>query len=197
RADGKRATERKSKREKRLARLGARLARQPVGLRPRAAEVQEALAEYVASVGNTRFRRVAREIALFENRVRTAGRVLRESVAARASAEIVQLAAEVESHLASAPASPRAHGLSLEERTERERSSVAWQTRGADLLGRVRGHFRLAFSYPHAAPTHPEVLNWLADAEDFYEFGVLRRKGVFAGLGRRHGWRLEHLLRTW
>src|SRR5262249_53084475 len=48
-ADRERANERQSQIEEKLARLRVRLAHQPVGLRPRAAEVQEALAEYVAS----------------------------------------------------------------------------------------------------------------------------------------------------
>jgi hypothetical protein len=190
-----RAIERQSRIEERLARLRVRLARQPARLRPRAGEVQVALAEYVASVGNTRFRRVTREIALFENRVRTGGRALLESVAEQGTTEVSQLVADVERHLSSAPVSPRAHGLSAQERAERQRQYVAWRAQGADLLGRVRGHNRLVFNFPHAAPVNQVVLNWLADTEDLYEFGLLRRNGVFAGLGRRHGWRLEHLLR--
>jgi hypothetical protein len=182
--------------EERLTRLRYILARQPARLRPRALEAQEALAHLVPNIGNTRFRRIAREIRLLEQRVRTGGRELRQTLADNLPAEIAQLVADVEQHLNSPPQSPRAHGLSSVERLARTQSAMTWRTRAEELLGRVRGHFRLLFSFPLAASVGQPVLKWLADAEDLYEFGVVRRKGVFAGLGRRHGWRLERLLRV-
>jgi hypothetical protein len=102
----------------------------------------------------------------------------------------------VEAHLESPPPSPRAHGLSAAARAARLQQAEEWQARGADLLGRVRGHYRLFFGFPLSADLNEPLLNWLVDAENLYEFGVFRRKGVIAGLGRRHGWRLERLLRT-
>jgi hypothetical protein len=103
---------------------------------------------------------------------------------------------DVEEHLGSPPPSPRTHGLNAAERTQRGVQEKAWPARAEELLGRVRGHTRLLFSSPLPAPIGETVLNWLADTEDLYEFGVVRRKGIFAGLGRRHGWRLERLLRV-
>jgi hypothetical protein len=194
-AERDRQGERLQRIEERLTRLRYIFARQPTRLRPRAAEAQEALSHLVPNIGNTRFRRIAREIALFEQRVRTGGRALLESLTDRLPAEITQLVADVEEHLGSPPRSPRAHGLGSAERSERARGAMAWQTRAEELLSRVRGHFRLLFSFPLADSVGQPVLNWLADTEDLYEFGVVRRKGVFAGLGRRHGWRLERLLR--
>jgi hypothetical protein len=191
-----RASERLGRIEERLTRLRFGLSRQPARLRPRAAEVQDLLSDVVANVGNTRFRRIAREIALFEQRVRGGGQALLESVSDSLPAEIGQLIAEVDRHLASSPPSPRAHGLSERERLERSRLAAAWQERALELLGLVRGNYRLLFSSPLGGPVGEAVLNWLADAEDLYEFGVVRRKGVYAGLGRRHGWRLKRLLRV-
>ncbi|HMF14711.1 MAG TPA: hypothetical protein VKE94_20485, partial [Gemmataceae bacterium] len=191
-----RASERLSQIEERLARLRVRLTRQPARLRPRAAEVQDALAGFVASVGNTRFRRVAREIALMEDRVRTGSRAVRQAPTGQLSSEVLQLAADVEKHLESQPLSPRAHGLSEAERAERGQAVVEWRARAETLLGRIRGHYRLSFTFPQAGRADPALLHWLADSEDLYEFGFLRRKGVFAAFGRRHGWRLEHLLRS-
>jgi hypothetical protein len=191
-----RLAERVSRIEERLARLRVRIARHPARLRPRPAAVQEALAGYVASVGNTRFRRIAREIAIFEQRVRTGGHALRQTFTDQMPGEVAQLLTDVEEHLASPPPSTRAHGLSAAERTQRERRAADFHARAEELLSRVRGHFRMLFSFPLANPVGEAVLNWLADTEDLYELGVLRRKGVFGGLGRRHGWRLERLLRV-
>jgi hypothetical protein len=179
-----------------LQRVRSRLARHPVRLRPRAAEVQEALAGSVANVGNTRFRRIAREIALFQDRVRTGGQVLRRALGSRIPPDVESLIAEIEMHLGNPPASPRAHGLNNQERAVRETQASTWRRQAEELLGRVRGHVRLFFGFPLAGDVNEPILRWLADAEDLYEFGILRRKGVMAGLGRRHGWRLEHLLRT-
>jgi hypothetical protein len=195
-AERQRLGERLAQIEERLTRLRFSLARQPSRLRPRAAEVQEALADFVASVGNTRFRRIAREIALFEQRVRDGGKGLQRASSDRLPPEMVQLLRDVEAHLSSLPPSPRAHGLTDSQRTERGRRASAWQARADELLSRVRGNYRLLFSFPLPSLVGDAVLNWLADAEDLYEFGVLRRKGVFAGLGRRHGWRLDRLLRV-
>jgi hypothetical protein len=195
-AERERLTERHARIEERLTRLRTRLARQPARLRPRPAEVQDALAGLVANVGNTRFRRIAREIALLEDRVRGGGQALRRAWADQLPAEVAQLIADVEAHLASPPASPRAHGLSASGRAERNTRAAAWQARAEELLGRIRGHYRLFFSFPLTGAVNEAVLHWLADAEDLYEFGVLSRKGVLAGLGRRHGWRLNRLLRV-
>jgi hypothetical protein len=181
--------------EDRLTRLRVRLNRQPARLRPRAVEVQRTLVEFVANVGNTRFRRIAREIALLEDRVRSGGAGLNRDFSDQLPHDPASLVEDVEAHLLSRPPSPRAHGLSVAERSDRVRLAAAWKDRAEELLARVRGHYRLFFSFPLAAPLNEAVLNWLADAEDLYEFGVLRRKGVTAGLGRRHGWRLERLLR--
>jgi hypothetical protein len=191
-----RLSERLGRIEERLTRLRFSLSRQPARLRPRAAEVQEALADFVTSVGNTRFRRIAHEVALLEKRVRDGGQELRQTSSDRLPAEIVQLIDDVEEHLNSPPPSPRAHGLTDSQRTERSKRAVAWQGRAEELLSRVRGNYRLFFSCPLSTPVGEAALNWLADAEDLYEFGVVRRKGVFAALGRRHGWRLERLLRV-
>jgi hypothetical protein len=181
--------------DERLTRLRTRLARQPSRLRPRPVEVQQALAEYVANLGNTRFRRIGREIALFEDRVRTGGHALRRIFAGRLPPEVEQLISDVDAHLASPRPSPRAHGLTAAERAARLHQEKVWRQRSEDLLSRVRGHYRLFFGFPLVPDVNGPILNWLADAEDLYEFGVLRRKGVIAGLGRRHGWRLERLLR--
>jgi hypothetical protein len=194
-AEREHLSERLAELEDRLTRLHVRLARQPSRLRPRPAEVQAALAGYVANVGNTRFRRIGREITLFEDRVRTGGRTLSRARGARLPRDVAQLISDVEAHLESAPSSPRAHGLSKAQRGERLRQEKAWRQRGEALLGEIRGHFRLLFGFPLSADVNAPILNWLADAEDLYEFGVLQRKGVIAGLGRRHGWRLERLLR--
>jgi hypothetical protein len=194
-AERERLSERLGLVEDRLTRLRVRLARQPSRLRPRPAEVQEALAGYVANVGNTRFRRIGREIVLLEDRVRTGGRTLTRSLGDRLPRDVAKLVSDVETHLAKPPASPRAHGLNKAQREERLRQEQLWQERGEALLGEIRGHFRLLFGFPLHAEVNEPILNWLADAEDLYEFGLLRRKGVIAGLGRRHGWRLERLLR--
>jgi hypothetical protein len=182
--------------EERLTRLRFSLSRQPARLRPRAAEVQDLLSDVVANVGNTRFRRITREIALFEQRVRTGGQALVQSFSDSLPAEMGKLIADVERHLASSPPSPRAHGLSERARLERSRLGASWQARAQELLSLVRGNYRLLFSSPLSGDVSEAVLNWLTDAEDLYEFGVVRRKGVYAGLGRRHGWRLKHLLRV-
>jgi hypothetical protein len=195
-AERERLSERLARIEDRLTRMRARLARQPSRLRPRAAEVQMALDGYVANVGNTRFRRIGREIALFEDRVRTGGRTLTRALGDRLPRDVVQLIGNVEAHLTSTPASPRAHGLRESERTERLRQEEIWRQRAGALLGEIRGHFRLLFGFPLNTDVNEPILNWLADAEDLYEFGLLQRKGVIAGLGRRHGWRLERLLRV-
>ena len=42
---------------------------------------------------------------------------------------------------------------------------------------------------------HEAILEWLADVENHFQFG-LTRKGIIGGLGCRQGWRLDHLLRT-
>jgi hypothetical protein len=191
-----RASERLCRIEERLSRLRFALSRQPARLRPRAAEVQDLLSDIVANVGNTRFRRLAREIAVFEQRVRGGGQALLQSFSDSLPAEISLLIAEVDRHLASSPPSPRAHGLSERERLERSRLASAWRERALELLGLVRGNYRLLFGSPLGGPVGEAVVNWLADAEDLYEFGVVRRKGVYAGLGRRHGWRLKRLLRV-
>jgi hypothetical protein len=182
--------------EERLTRLRTRLSRQPARLRPRPGEVQEALVGLVANIGNIRFRRIAREIALFEDRVRIGGQALWRNWSEQLPTELAQLIADVQAHLTSSPASPRAHGLSASERAERIRQVLAWQERAEELMGRIRGHYRLFFSFPLTGAVNEAVLQWLADAEDLYEFGVLSRKGVLAGLGRRHGWRLDRLLRV-
>jgi hypothetical protein len=194
-AERERLGERVALIEDRMTRLRVRLARQPSRLRPRPAEVQEALAGYVANVGNTRFRRIGREIVLFEDRARTGGRTLSRTLGDRLPRDVAQLINDVETHLANTPASPRAHGLSKAERDERMGQEKAWRLRCESLLGEIRGHFRLLFGFPLSADVNEPILNWLADAEDLYEFGLLQRKGVIAGLGRRHGWRLERLLR--
>jgi len=199
-AVGSRERERLSERqaiiEDRLTRLRGRLARQPARLRPRPAEVQELLSAHVANVGNTRFRRIAREIVLLEDRVRSGGQALRRTLGARLLPDVASLMTDVEAHLGQPLVSPRAHGLSPAQRSDRNKRERAWLARGEELLGRIRGHFRYEFGFPQTAPVNAPILNWLADAEDYYEFGLLRRKGVIAGLGRRHGWRLERLLRT-
>jgi hypothetical protein len=182
--------------EESLTRLRFALSRQPARLRPRAAEVQELLTDLIANVGNTRFRRIGREIALFEQRAVGGAQSLKQSYRESLPAEVTQLIADVEKHLASMPPSPRAHGLTEQQRKERIRLAAESGLQAEELLGRIRGNYRLLFHSPLAGSVGTAVVNWLADAEDLYEFGIVRRKGVHAGLGRRHGWRLERLLRV-
>jgi hypothetical protein len=195
-AERRRAAENLNHIEDSLTRLRFAFSRHPARLRPRAAEVQEILTDLVSNVGNTRFRRIAREIALIQQRVVAGARALKQSYSEHLPAEIVQLTADVEEHLASLPPSPRAHGLTDQQRKERIRLAAESRVQAEELLNRIRGNYRLLFHSPLAGPVGQAVVDWLADAEDLYEFGVVRRKGVFAGLGRRHGWRLERLLRV-
>jgi hypothetical protein len=143
-----------------------------------------------------RFQRVGREIALLFRREEQ-GRQGLLGQPGDLPPEVADLLRDVAGQLERRPPSPREHGLGPAERERRREEADRWAAAAAGLLARVRG--RLA---QYSGGTHglekdlgERVAGWLADVEDLYELALLARRGVAGGLGRRHGARLDWLLR--
>jgi hypothetical protein len=147
---------------------------------PRPAEVGEMLSGIVKQPSLVRFRRIQREVTILRRRVEESRQGL-----ARAGAvppEVRQLADDVGRHLAAEPPTAR-------------NRPPAWVEETRQLLSRARRQTDAVFRAPHWPEVRP-LLEFLADVEDLYELGLLKRRGIVGGLGRRHGWRLEWLLRA-
>jgi hypothetical protein len=181
-----------------LERLRRRRQRHRARLRPSLDEVEDLLRGFVTQnkAGSLRHQRIGREIALLERRVRE-GRDELLSAATVMPDDLRRLVQQdVLSHLEQRPPSSRVHGLPAAERERRRQGEARWRAAGGRLGCRVRGQLRALWRGSSLAHTLRErLVVWLADVEDLYDFGVLTRKGIVEGLGRRHGWRLERLLR--
>jgi hypothetical protein len=183
--------------EDRLRRYHLLLALHPQRLRPRPAEVQLLLTGCgILKAGAVRHQRIGREIAVFRRRVSVGWEALQRTAEVPPVA-ILDLGRAVATHLAAEPPSPRQHGLAEVERQQRRVRTRAWRAAAVDLLTRVRGCLTdYRGSHAQERPLLAAIEAWLCDTEDLYELGVLARKGLLHGLGRRHGWRLHHLLRV-
>jgi hypothetical protein len=180
-----------------LRRCRELLARHMLKLRPRPGEVCQLLRGCVQARGSAiRHARIGREIALLRRRVSQGWGRLRCD-GSPPPAGVSALGEAIACHLGQEPASPRQHRLEEEERQSRRRRMRDWLAAGAELLRQIRASLAEHRARPaRSRPRAEEVEAWLCDAEDLYELGVLTRKGVVWGLGRRHGWRLNHLLRV-
>ncbi len=180
--------------EERLVRLRRRIGEHWFRLRPTAGEVRQALQGMVESVGTVRHRRIGHEVALFERRLGRGRQWISEAEAV-APAWVVQLSADLADLLASKPKkSSSGHRLTPAEKARRKQPEDDWLRRAGETLEAVRR--AESFLLPSLAATswHRPVQEWLADAEDYLEFGA-DRQGVLRAMRRRRGWRLEHLLR--
>jgi hypothetical protein len=182
-----------------LLRLRWRRQRHRARLWPRLEEVERLLDGFVPQhrAGSLRHQRINREIALLESRVRQ-GRDRLLPLATGLPNDLRRLLErDVLAHLEMKPTSSRVHGLAKDERKRRKQDEGRWRMAGGRLALRVRAELRALWggcSLP--AGLRQALVYWLADVEDLYDFGVLTRKGIVEGLGRRHGWRLERLMRT-
>ncbi|MFC1597797.1 hypothetical protein ACFL5Q_07695 [Planctomycetota bacterium] len=167
-------------------------------LRPRPRMVSKILASAVSNSYGVRNRRVRREISLMHERVLKGGDQLFSASGDDLHPDCDRLIRQVVKHLSARPEeSASAHGLSPEERERRTELYETWQKRCVGLLAEVR-------KWLLANPTdcslteqaHAVLWSWLVDSEDLFCFGVLSKRGVLEALGRRHGRRLRHLLRT-
>jgi hypothetical protein len=181
----------------RLDNLRGRLRQHLDRLPPRPREVQALLAGFVdQKVGTVRFQRIGREIALFEDRVRTGARNLEIVFRRDLPVPHKRLLRDVRAHLDRQLPSPREHGLDEAERARRRRDHALWLEAGLQVLGRPHRLMDELFRTPPAsAVLGRALLHWLGDVRDLYEFGILDRVGVIGGLRSRHGWRLDRLLR--
>jgi hypothetical protein len=155
------------------------LARHPARLRPKAKVVKNILLGRVQRVGAVRHARINREVALLRRRVCEGERGLNGGCV---------LLKAILVHLDREPPSPRQHGLSSQARAERQAQHQNWLEEAGRLLCVARTI--------RAQERETTLGDWAADVEDLYEFGILCRKGVLEGLGRRHGSRLARLLRV-
>jgi hypothetical protein len=179
-------------------RLRWRRLRHRARLWPRLEEVERLLDGFVPQhrAGSLRHQRINREIALLERRVRQ-GRDRLLPMKGELPDDLRRLLErDLVAHLEGKPPSSRVHGLAKDERKRRRRAEARWRAAGGRLALRVRGQLRALWRGSSLPPGLRQALAyWLADVEDLYDFGVLTRKGIVEGLGRRHGWRLERLLR--
>jgi hypothetical protein len=192
--------------EGRLARAEARLGRLRrrrqdclARLRPPLRDVAAMLQGFVhCSVGTLRHRRIEREARLLRRRVESGWLALVSSVGVALPPECANLGGDVLAHLGGEPETRRRHGLSEEQRRERDRERQAWLAAGREVHARVVRLREEASRPENRAAPWPALLDWLTDVEAAYLFRVhvaRRRRGVAAVLGYWHGWRLAHLLR--
>jgi len=182
--------------EQRLERLDQRVRKHWFRLRPTPGEVGHLLEGLVSNAGTVRFRRISREVALWERRVRCGGQFLRQASGAALPRTIARLVDRALGLLDSKPAeSSSAHGLSDEERQRRARQEQAWQRRARQLLARTRQAWKQMDRFARGSLLERSARHWLADCEDLLEFGA-NREGVLRAVRHRQGWRLDHLLRV-
>ena len=114
----------------------------------------------------------------------SASRTPRQELArcAAVPSEVQQLSDDVQRHLAEAPAT-------------RRNCPPAWVDEGRQILSRARVQMHELFRRALRPAVRWPLQGCVADIEDLYELGLLAHRGIVGGLGRRHGWRLEWLLR--
>lgn len=181
--------------ERRIQRVREQMREHFERFRPRAAQVGQILeaASVPGTASTIRHRRIRRECSLLRDRV-VKGKAALPQVC---PPSIGVLASEITSHLGREPQSARKRKLTKPERHQRQHQAHAWASEGWALLERIRAAMREIIAQENLDPeTTRVILDWLADAEDLYEFGVLTHDGVIGGLGRRFGRRLERLLRV-
>lgn len=193
-----RLTRRLERCERRLERLQARLALHVRRLRPRPEEMRGLLAGILKQkLGTVRFQRRQREVELMTHRVEVGAARLKDRFPDELPVTVRVLFDDMETHLEKRPPSASAHGLEADEKEERAAEWRTWRADGRELLSRVREQQALCAKAPHSPELREALGAWLLDCEDLYEFGVLAAKpGLFPALGRRHGSRLEWLLRV-
>jgi hypothetical protein len=148
-------------------------------------------------VGNLRFERIKREVARLRHRCQAGWRALCETFG-DLPGDLPGVVAELE-RLLPEPPSAREHGLDPAERSRRAEAEQQRRDELAALLVRARVRLREVWRNPPRAAWREGVERWLCDLEDYLEFGLLppnREGGILAALGRRHGWRRLHLLRS-
>jgi hypothetical protein len=180
-------------------RLEQKRASRPLRLRPRPAEGRELLAELVRNPGLVRHRRINREVQLMRRRTAESQRELESSAPGAQDAR--DLGTAVARHLGEEPPSPAVRKLAgkvvdAAARRALRADHTLWLEEGGRLLAEARRQLRAVFHDPMRPALRCPLQEFLADVEDLYELGVLGRRGILGGLGRRHGWRLEWLLRS-
>ena len=167
-------------------------------LQPNLGEAATVLGDYVCNAGNTRYIRIQHEIELLLGRIREGWQCLVDRPDIKLPRWAEDLMQEIETYLAGRPPSPREHGLEEDERQRRQSAEDHWQNEGGAIREKI--HEQMAVIENGAADLPnglgKDLLHWLADAEDYFDFGVTGR-GVLAGLTCRRGWRLRHLLRPY
>lgn len=181
--------------EEGFRRLNERLVEHRLRLFPKPRDVKELLGGGV-NVGNVRFRRIAREIDILQQRVHEGRRRLARR-GGQHPAWLDDLCGHISQHLDQWPKASGGRGVTQNVRDARRQALADWKWRGLELLATIRSRLRQAQSVAgeEVALDDASVL-WLADAEDLYALGVLERRGVQGALGFYSGWRLDHLLRT-
>jgi hypothetical protein len=180
-----------------LNRQRERMERHVARLFPRPREVQHLLRQVVEQkVGSLRFARIDREIELMEERVRGGAADLCKRFGADLPGPCLALVADVDAHTAARPESPRKHNVHPARRDALRRANAEWLAQAVEVLRAARRELDRALHEPPGPVAMEEaLLGWLGDVQDLYEFGILDRVGVAAGLNRRRGWRLDRLLR--
>jgi len=165
-------------------------------LQPKPRKAEQLLGAHVHNLGNTRHDRIRREVELLGNRVREGWQELSKGHG-QAIPDIAQeLMGHIEQHADHRPPSHREHHLAPEERDRRQEGEKNWLEEAKELLRKILEQFRVIDDGASSLPQglSKDLLRWLADAEDYYELGILGN-GALDGLTRRMGWRLHHLLR--
>lgn len=168
-------------------------------LRPKPAESEGLLGNQVSNLGNTRHSRKKCELAILKSRVEDGWVELRRQSAGAIPAEFGELMTAMQGHFDHPPLPTGEHGIDEQERQRRWELLDTWMNVARALLEttqKIRDDIPVIIDGAGAGPEGlgTSLLEWLWDAEDYYELGILG-DGVLDGLNRRHGNRLCHLLR--